>query len=280
MENIAICGKPSESETIRREEHPAIKTGEQLPSTTTRNERHFVVTSLYDYYLLGYSTADGCLLWYPERYQYGIKWSSIDRDIIERIRSRFDNDGNITLQKCYSENHSQVYVYTLNGKGIASDFMSYGILPRKTYDPLFPNGMTKEQTLAFVAGLIDGDGCWWFSKTLATPVLNQSIRSYSSDFLRKVQDALKIHINIIGVVCKDESSPRLLYASRAALILYENLPKEFGCIRKNNVVEEFVKIRGGWDNIKKICKECGTRFIKYRHNQTRCENCYKKEKAL
>jgi hypothetical protein len=130
---------------------------------------------------------------------------------------------------------------------------------------------------SYLAGVIDGDGCWWYPETTKrSPSIHQSIRSFSRTYLERIQAMLKERANLIGGVYDDgdDGSPRLVYSTRPALIIYEHLPRPFCLPRKLQVVEDFVALRGGWDNIKRKCRSCGTRFIKYRHNQLYCTACH------
>lgn len=299
MENTAICGNVS-NEIIRREEHSASNAEDfkPLPSTTIRSDCRFALETKFDYYVLGYTIADGCVEWYPNRTKrgfYEMSWTSIDIDVINRLHNYFGGNGSIYNKPKNKQNvvtrngnvisqikhQNQAYVYKVVSKELCVDFMSYGVLPRKTYDPQFPDltDVSDCNVWALIAGICDGDGCFWYNNP--TPKkqagLHQSIRSYSKVFLTKLQQLLKTRFNLIGSISTSDATPRLLYAHRPSLIMYENFPKEFLIKRKAAKVEEFIKLRGGWNQLKRKCRQCGDRFIKYRHNQLYCNKCYNKK---
>ena len=127
---------------------------------------------------------------------------------------------------------------------------------------------------------LHGDGSFWYNEPTKKrqASLHQSIRNYSKVFLTDLQQLIKDRFNLIGSISISDETPRLLYSHRPALIMYEHFPKEFLIKRKANKVEELVSLRGGWDQLKRKCKECGDRFIKYRHNQLYCSKCYNKNR--
>ncbi len=238
------------------------------------------VASKEEAYILGYTLADGCAIYLPQYGQYGMAWSSIDLDLLEYINSIHGNKGSITKQKKYKPEHSQCYVLNITGKDVLMKYMALGIVPRKTYNPVFP---IVHDSVAeyFFLGYFDGDGCVRKQdRTGTVPVLTVSFKAYSKPLLQDILERYKKLYGCIGSVHQYQDSenptPALMYSTRPSLIFYEKMYKAppFFLKRKKDVFDSYIEERGGWENLAKLCRNCGNRFIKYRHNQLRCEKCY------
>lgn len=238
------------------------------------------VTTKEEAYILGYTLADGCALYYPQYGRYGMQWSSIDLDLLEYINSSHGNKGKITKQKKYKEQHSQCYVLIISGKDILMKYMALGIVPRKTYNPVLP---VVHDSVAqyFFLGYFDGDGCAGIKNRIKeSPALTISFKAYSKSLLENILERYKQLYGCVGSVHQyiesENCTPVLIYSTRPSLIFYEKMYKDppFFLERKKQVFDTFIQCRGGWEQLAKICRNCGDRFIKYRHNQLRCEKCY------
>lgn len=101
-------------------------------------------------YWAGFIAADGCIMDNMVR----IKLQSQDRDHLVR----FANDCGFTGPVYDRDSYVSLGVY-----GVpywVSDLKTrFNITPRKTSTLLPPNSLTREQTIAFIVGLVDGDGC-------------------------------------------------------------------------------------------------------------------------
>lgn len=159
-------------------------------------------------------------------------------------------------------------------------YMSLGIVPRKTYNPVFP---IVHDSVAeyFFLGYFDGDGCITATNRVReTPSLCMSFKAYSKSLLQDILERYKKLYGCIGSVHQYPDNKNktlvLLYSTRPSLIFYEKMYKDppFFLERKKRTFDSFIEDRGGWNQLAKLCRNCGTRFIKYRHNQLRCEKCY------
>jgi hypothetical protein len=106
-------------------------------------------------YVLGFLWADGHVR--KDGYAVCIKVNKRDRDIVEFIRDQLGSNHKIT-----STSHDRV-VLSLNSKKLNTALRELGFTHNKTYSDHVP--LCGSDQLAFIRGLIDGDGSIWNSRS-------------------------------------------------------------------------------------------------------------------
>ena len=121
------------------------------------NEDYFASKSLESCYYAGMIMADGCVYEYPfDRAPKIIV--TLKYDDAEFLKKMVDAMGG-----GYSEQLSEYKsaTWSAHSSKMASDLKDiYNVTPRKSLTLKAPVGLTEEQSLAVIAGYIDGDGCY------------------------------------------------------------------------------------------------------------------------
>lgn len=133
---------------------------------TKVNEKFFSSLSLASSYWAGFIAADGCVRYTEKGYPtLSIGLQASDLPHLERFKSDCGayntNIGVYTINYLKQDGtYAKVARMQLSGVySIVQDlFTIYNITPRKSFSLLPPNITTKENILAYIAGLIDGDG--------------------------------------------------------------------------------------------------------------------------
>ena len=127
-------------------------------SSIARNEDFFAQRTLTSAYWAGFIAADGCIVTSPRR---EVRISLNHKDI-EQLR-RFATDSG--FEGRVAERNGLVYVTVCAADRWISDLARvYKVGSRKTFD-LKPPNISGDEALAYIAGYIDGDGCWHIGRT-------------------------------------------------------------------------------------------------------------------
>lgn len=119
------------------------------------NDTYFdTLTTSEQSYVLGFLWADGHVR--KDGYATCIKINKRDREIVEFIRNQLSSTHKIT-----PTTHDRI-VLSLNSKKLNSTLRQLGFVHNKTYSNIVPSYGNHQ--LAFIRGLIDGDGSVWCSK--------------------------------------------------------------------------------------------------------------------
>lgn len=131
------------------------------------NQNYFSEPNLENSYWAGFIAADGCII-DSERGQKQLRilLKSTDRSHLENIHQSIGGGGIIDssyfderTQKTYSRS-----CYRVPSNKICFDLANnFNIHPRKSLMHMPPN-LGGDFALAFIAGYIDGDGCYWLDK--------------------------------------------------------------------------------------------------------------------
>lgn len=226
-------------------------------------------------YILGLFISDGCV-YIDKNKTYRSYICSKDKPLLEYVRDTIKPQGNINYS---SDGTGRVWFIN---KDFVSDLMSFGVLPRKTYNPVVPL-VPKEFRRPFILGLFDGDGSVWINGS--NMILNTSITSYSKDFLQIIGNVLKDEIGTIPKIYKDNRSNghvfNLRFATKESLGLYHYFyddSNNFVLARKKKKFEEWLlsyKKDINWGLCE--CKLCGSKFIKFHDKSKRCWPCRRKK---
>lgn len=101
-------------------------------------------------YILGYIAGDGYV--YSNGNSYYVSINSIDLDILEYIKEQLKYDGKIREYK------KGMHTLRICGKQLVDDLAKYGVVQKKSKITKFPEQLSKNLQLAFIAGIFDADG--------------------------------------------------------------------------------------------------------------------------
>lgn len=233
----------------------------KLPSET-------VCSALSDfYYILGYTYADGCVDYNKNTPR--IRWKSKDKAMISWIKETLNLDTKITI----SDN--KYYSIQKTNLDLVSKFMSYGIIPNKSYLNIFPT-IDKNNFKYFARGYFDGDGCVSIRKDRnSNPWLQVQIVNKMKYNLQEFGNILKNELGLIPKIYSHEGSYRLQYGHLESLSLYwymyDNI--SFRLKRKQNVFENWLKNRNQENYSRRKCEKCN-KIYSVLHDKSRiCHKC-------
>jgi hypothetical protein len=136
-------------------------------------------------YLLGYITADGCVV------NNSLQIASIDLELLELIKSYISPDQTIykcklRINKANNGQQSQKYCIHINNMHLINDLAQYGIIPNKTYkNMLFPD-LKPDLIKHYIRGFFDGDGSIYLNKSRNTAQIKFS--NTSLNILQTIQN--------------------------------------------------------------------------------------------
>ncbi len=136
--------------------------------------------SVLSCYWAGFIAADGCIVDQHGQHAVRIKVSEKDCPHLECFCLDAGSDSPVHSSKegyCYVSLHSAQWVRTLAQR--------FHITPRKSYTLRSPVGLSRDQELAFIAGLIDGDGCISYDRCNQTTRLDICGTEAMMDWVRK-----------------------------------------------------------------------------------------------
>lgn len=108
-------------------------------------------------YVLGYFCADGCMFKNSGGSKY-IAFSSIDRDLLEKIKGALYSVHKISPKRQSRPNCKSTFLLQIGSQEVYDDLLRLGIFPNKESRlklPSIPKGYFKD----FIRGYFDGDGC-------------------------------------------------------------------------------------------------------------------------
>lgn len=109
-------------------------------------------------YVLGYWVADGYISKYKDNH-YVVGFSSNDLDLLENIRTHFNDFSGKHISKCKERN----YRYRICSFPLYNQLENLGFDNKKSYTAIYPK-IPKKFNSHFIRGVLDGDGCIYISK--------------------------------------------------------------------------------------------------------------------
>ena len=128
------------------------------------NVDYFSTPNLKNSYWAGFIAADGCIVVPKEgQRRLQIKLAVVDKEHLESLRDAL-GIGNLYDREVYLKETGKTYLrteYAVNSNKICNDLArNFNIHPRKSLDHEPPD-LEGDLAYAFIAGYIDGDGCYF-----------------------------------------------------------------------------------------------------------------------
>lgn len=186
------------------------------------DENFFSYPNILNSYWAGFIAADGCI----HRVRQNKKHLSIqlhEKDIqhLEKFRNQIKYTG--TLLKYQTKTTPTVKINLYSDKLCEDLYTNFNITSRKSLTLEPPKNLTKEQTLAFIIGYIDGDGCITHASNANYLALNivgtKKMLSWIFNTLIKLVENYKIPKELVK---KYKNKPLYyfgIYCSNAQIIL-------------------------------------------------------------
>lgn len=181
-------------------------------------------------YILGYFAADGSMYVNPRGSKY-ITFSSIDRELLEKVKHNLNSKHKIALRKRYNENWKDSFTFQIGSKEMYSDLIKLGFMQHKARRFHLPKAPKKYMS-HFIRGYFDGDGSvtrGYFKRkdrnNKMTPYLLTCFASANYSFLKEISVFLKKNINM-GKGCINKKSGHLNYSKMDSIKLFEYMYKD------------------------------------------------------
>lgn len=185
------------------------------------------------FYWIGFLLADGSF--YGNRFEFGLTDS--DKNVLEEFADYIGYTGSIKFRKSTNSNR----IYFSNSKSIPKFMQKYGLSYNKTYNPpefSYYSNYSREQLLALLIGLIDGDGSISYNGSEHSNAITITAHKLWKEFYSNLLSALNIPLHI-----KDEKESNVIsigiYKREYCLLL-----KDF--IINNNLFH----LKRKWEKIK------------------------------
>lgn len=148
-------------------------------------------------WILGFLAADGSIALDRNRIKIGL--STVDKEILEKIREEIQIER--TVLDMETNNGYQVSELSWSSANQKKQLAKFGIVPNKTYKPMFVPSLSTNLQLAFIQGFFDGDGCFKDDGTTC----RWEICSYRSEILQSIANILNKQFNANKRPYKDPS---------------------------------------------------------------------------
>lgn len=141
-------------------------------------------------YILGYITADGCIVRDDHRRKnpYTINVTSREKSHLYRIRKGIDSTHKISKKQ-------STYQLQIRNLALAKDLMALGVMPRKTY-LLRAMNVPNEYFSDFARGFFDGDGTVYLYRVNGVLQIKARFVSTSIQFLDKFSGQLCLNLGV------------------------------------------------------------------------------------
>lgn len=171
-----------------------------MPIFKKKDEKFFRKWSPQMAYILGFITADGCIM-KNKRGAYFLEIQSIDKEILSKIRKALKSNLIIGEYQPKNKNHNKRYRLQIGSKKIFNDLIKLGITPKKSKTIKLPK-ISNKYFSHFLRGYFDGDGCvnvctyWRKDRNKFSTIINCGFVSGS----RKILLDIKNKLNELAVV--------------------------------------------------------------------------------
>ena len=177
-------------------------------------------------YVLGFFAADGTLTYNRKRKNYYIEFSSVDFEILDKIKKVLRSKHKISVKKTGKSNPNEAYRLQIGSKKIFSDIVKLGFTINKSLSMDFPKIPTHCLS-HFIRGYFDGDGYSTYgqykrkNKIIPTKIICSGFVSGSKVFLKKLKQILNHYAGLRGgTLYFHARSFRLVYSIRDSRSLF------------------------------------------------------------
>jgi len=200
-------------------------------------------------YILGYFAADGSMYANPRGSKY-ITFSSIDREMLEKVKQSLNSKHKIALRKRYNANWKDSFTFQIGSKEMYGDLVKLGFMQNKARRFHLPK-VPKKYMNHFIRGYFDGDGsvtCGYTRRkdrnNKMIPYVLSCFASANYNFLKEISSVLRKNINMgKGSIYKEGG--HLNYSKRDSIKLfnymYKDVPRMLYLGRKYNKFQAVVK---------------------------------------
>src|SRR3989344_4785357 len=217
-----------------------------MPIYKTLNRDFFKKWTPEMAYVLGFFTADGCMI-KNNRGAHFIEFHITDRDILEKIKDLLGSNHKIATRDRNIPNWKVGYRLQIGSKEIFNDLKNLGMTSRKSNIIRMPS-VPNEYLNHFVRGYFDGDGHVSASEYQKKDRKNKSIiiitgfTSGSRKFLEDLRILLKQHADMCGGTLYYAQGYRLCFSIHDSLRLYNFMyqqEKDLYLSRKKSIFEHY-----------------------------------------
>jgi len=222
-----------------------------MPIHKKKNENFFKKWSPEMAYVLGFFTADGCMI-KNNRGAHFIEFQITDKDLLLKIRRLLGSNHKIA-ERNRNKKWKIGYRLQIGSKIMFGDLLSLGMSQNKSKTIEFPIIPT-EYLSSFVRGYFDGDGnvCAPKYKRIdrngkLSMTLLSGFTSGSKNFLEKLHQKLKRFAGISrGTLHERSGAWRLYYSVNDSIRLYDFIyydSRKLLLLRKKRIFEKYIKAR-------------------------------------
>lgn len=221
-----------------------------MPMFRRFNKDFFKVWSNEMAYVLGYTFADGAV-YTNSRGSCYLEFTSVDRELIYKVRSLLASEHKVSLKKRNAENPNwkDSYRLQIGGKELLKDLEKFGIRQNKSLVIRFPT-IPKKYLGDFVRGYFDGDGSanlgkyWRKDRNKLKWQFSTMFTSGSRDFLVDLKKKLNT-VTCGGFIHAKNRGFDLVYSVKDSLALfnfmYHNASTEMFLKRKYSIFQKAFK---------------------------------------
>ena len=203
-----------------------------------------------------------------------MRWKCKDKDIIEYIKSSL----NLSVKTQIVDN--KYYAISKGSKELCNEFMSYGIVPNKTYMCIFPT-IDIKYFKYFLRGYFDGDGSVSIRKEKKGKYIQTQFVNKLKYNLQELGNIIKNELGCIPHIYPHEGSYRLNYTVHATISLYHYIydNKAFFLNRKKDVFKNWLKERNQPNYGRRVCEICNNTYSVLHDKSRVCYKCKIKVKT-
>jgi len=193
-----------------------------VPIFKKKNENFFKKWSPEMAYVLGFFTADGCMI-KNNRGAHFIEFYITDKDLLIKIKEVLGCDHKLSRKET-RDGCKTAYRLQLGSKEMFNDLLLLGFTPRKSNIVTLPK-IPNKYFFHFVRGYFDGDGNVFFGRRKDRRnknfILQVGFTCGSEIFLQELYKKIKLLSNIVGgSLCKSSRAYRLQFSINDSLVLY------------------------------------------------------------
>jgi len=222
-----------------------------MPIYKTKKENFFKKWTSEMAYILGFFTADGCMVKNKRGARF-IEFQITDKKLLEKIRETLSSNHKISERQHKNKNWRNAYHLQIGSKTMFDDLLKLGLTPNKSKTIKLPH-IPNKYFSHFLKGYFDGDGCVNICiykrknrNNKSTTIINSGFTSGSKKILLDIKNRLtKSHI-IEGGTLYYHQGYRLWFSIKDSMrlykFMYKNSKNNLFLHRKKRVFEKYFKM--------------------------------------